>query len=58
MPIHIETIESEVAVEPAAAAPSDSAQQAMEWQERARIAAHVTRLLRDELRTRARGYDD
>jgi hypothetical protein len=49
---------TETEVRPSAGAAPESARQTAEWQERERLAAAMQWKIRNELRTRARGFDD
>jgi len=57
MTVHVDTLSTEVSVEPEPR-PADDAVQGQQWEEEARIAALRARTARDEMRTRAQGYDD
>ncbi len=56
MTVRVDSLSSEVTAEPASAA--EDAREGAQWEERARAAAHLTRILRDEARTRAEAWDD
>ena len=57
MTVHVDTLSTEVSVEPETR-PADDAVQGQQWEEEARIAALRARTARDEMRTRAQAYDD
>ena len=57
MTIRVDSLTTEVSVEPERR-PADDAKQGRAWEEEAKIAALRARGARDELRTRAHGYDD
>ena len=57
MTVRVESLTTEVSVEPERR-PADDAKQGRAWEEEAKIAALRARSARDELRTRAHGYDD
>jgi hypothetical protein len=58
MTVHIDTIETEVTVEPRPEAAPDASRQTSAWMDQLRIAVLQALRERDALRTRARGYDD
>jgi len=58
MTVHVGQMITEVSVEPPApAAPAPTRQVSM-WMEEMKMAAARARMVRNELRTRASGYDD
>ena len=57
MTVRVESLTTEVSVEPERR-PADDAKHARDWEEGAKAAALHARAARDELRTRAHGYDD
>ena len=57
MTVRVDSLTTEVSVEPERR-PADDARHARDWQEEAKAAALRARTARDELRTRAHGYDD
>ena len=57
MTVHVDSLSTEVSVEPEPR-PADDAKQGQQWEGEARISALRTRAARDELRTRAQAYDD
>jgi hypothetical protein len=57
MPVNIDEIVTEVVATPEPA-PAAEAREGMEWEERVKLEALRATIRRDELRTRARGYDD
>ena len=59
MTLRIGEITTEVVATPAPApAPATEAREGMDWQERVKVEAIHALIRRDELRTRAHGYDD
>jgi hypothetical protein len=59
MTVHVDQMVTEVSVDtPAPAGAPDATGQNSMWAEQAKFAALRARMLRDELRTRATGYDD
>lgn len=57
MTVRVDSLTTELSVEPERR-PADDARRGADWEEAAQVAALVSRNLRDELRTRARGHDD
>jgi hypothetical protein len=57
MPVNIGEITTEVIATPEPV-PAAEAREGMEWEERVKLEALRALIRRDELRTRARGYDD
>jgi len=57
MTVRVESLTTEVSVEPDQR-PADDAKHGRDWEEEAKAAALRARSVRDELRTRAQGYDD
>ena len=57
MTVRIDEITTEV-VPTSEPAPATDARQGMDWEEQVKLAALRALMLRDELRTRARGHDD
>ena len=57
MTIRVDSLTTEVSVEPERR-PADDAKHATAWEEQAKAAALRAGAARDELRTRAHGYDD
>jgi hypothetical protein len=57
MSVRVDTLTTDVTVEPERR-PADDARRGTDWDEEAKIAALRARTVRDEMRTRARGYDD
>ena len=57
MPIRIDELTTEVVPAPEPT-PATHARQAMDWEELVKFEALRAVMLRDELRTRARGHDD
>ena len=58
MSIRVESLSTEVVAEAVAPGGTEDAGQGMQWQEQAKASSIHLRLLRDELRTAAAGYDD
>ena len=58
MTVRIDTLETDVTVDAANTATPEAAQQGANWEEQAKLAAMRARAARDDLRTRACGYDD
>lgn len=56
MTVRVDSLSTEVTAEPERAA--EDARESAQWEERAKAAAHLRRILRDEARTRAEGWDD
>jgi len=57
MTVHVGSLTTEVSVEPERR-PADDARQGRDWEDTQKLAALLARRVVDELRTRARGYDD
>ena len=56
MTVRVDSLVTEVSAEPSG--PAERARQGTDWKERDQVAAAQARIARDELRTRASGYDD
>lgn len=56
MTVRVDTLSTEVTAEPERV--GEDAREGTQWEERAKAAAHLRRILRDEARTRAEGWDD
>lgn len=56
MTVRVGSLSTEVTAEPER--PVEDARAAAQWEEQEKAAAHLRRLLRDEARTRAEGWDD
>lgn len=56
MTVRVDALDTEVVAEPQR--PAEDAREGAQWEERARAAAHLGRIRRDEARTRAEGWDD
>ncbi|HEX7239714.1 MAG TPA: hypothetical protein VF263_05585 [Longimicrobiaceae bacterium] len=56
MTVRVDSLTTEVSAEPAGSA--ERAREGSDWKEREQVAAAQARVARDELRTRASGYDD
>ena len=56
MTVRVDSLSTEVVAEAPRA--TEDPRQGMEWEEREKIAAVQMRMMREELRTRAEGYDD
>lgn len=58
MTVRVDSLVSEVVAEAVEPVGAEDARQGMEWQEQERAAALRARAARDEMRTRASGFDD
>ncbi|MEW5928572.1 MAG: hypothetical protein AB1941_13975 [Gemmatimonadota bacterium] len=56
MTVRVDTLSTEVTAEPERV--GEDARESTQWEERAKAAAQLRRILRDEARTRAEGWDD
>lgn len=56
MTVRVDSLVTEVSAEPSGSA--ERAREGSDWKERGEVAAAHARIARDELRTRASGYDD
>ena len=58
MSVRVDSLSTEVIAEAVAPGGTEVAAQGAQWQEQEKVSALRMRLLRDELRTAAAGYDD